>query len=477
MSSSLLSSSTNNGFGSSHTASGSSLGDSNFRDLSHSHQKEVVALIKDLASSKPADIIQHCANYFNIRLASERLETRSGSNSRGTHTTMADTAGFSPFDRARGQNTIQEEDEEHDSIGSPKQPNFRSTGSPFSSSSPFAPSGTSGTGGSLFGNWLGGQSDTNDADAAQHTPANFPGAGRRTSVSAEAMQPDADSGNWKPPKHPKTPEQLQRLKTAVANNFLFTSLDDDSFHLVLDALSEKSVPAANIRVIDQGAEGDYFYVIEEGDFEVYIHESGAPAGADLGKKVGAVGQGGSFGELALMYNAPRAATVVSASKGQLWQLDRMTFRKILMTNASERRKMYEGFLQDVPLLANLKPYERSKIADALETVKYSAGDNIITEGEPGNNFYMLESGEAKAFKSGIDHSVKDYKRGDYFGELALLNNKPRAASVVAQTDCKVARLGRDGFKRLLGPVESAMRQQEYEGQEHVDPLQQSRTVT
>lgn len=184
-----------------------------------------------------------------------------------------------------------------------------------------------------------------------------------------------------------------------------------------------------------------------------------------------------FGELALMYNAPRAATVMSTRKGLLWQLDRMTFRKILMTNASERRKMYEGFLEDTPLLSGLKPYERSKIADALETVKYAAGQHIITEGEPGNNFYMLETGEAQAWKSGVDHPVKEYKRGDYFGELALLNDKPRAASVVAKTDCKVAKLGRDGFKRLLGPVESAMRQQEYEGQREIDPLQPSSTVT
>lgn len=176
-----------------------------------------------------------------------------------------------------------------------------------------------------------------------------------------------------------------------------------------------------------------------------------------------------------MYNAPRAATVVSTGKSMLWQLDRITFRKILMTNASERRKMYEGFLEDVPLLAGLKQYERAKIADALETVKFAAGQNIITEGEPGTNFYMLESGNAQAFKQGVDHPVKEYKRGDYFGELALLNDRPRAASVIAQSDCKVARLGRDGFKRLLGPVESTMRQQEYEG--HGDPLQQSTTAT
>lgn len=137
--------------------------------------------------------------------------------------------------------------------------------------------------------------------------------------------------------------------------------------------------------------------------------------------------------------------------------------------------MYEGFLEDVPLLEGLKPYERAKIADALETVRIPAGGNIITEGEPGHNFYMLEQGEAEAYKSGIDHAVKEYRRGDFFGELALLNDKPRAASVVAKTDCKVAKLGRDGFKRLLGPLEGIMRNVEYERE--LDPLEQTSTAT
>ena len=186
----------------------------------------------------------------------------------------------------------------------------------------------------------------------------------------------------------------------------------------------------------------------------------------LGTKVATIGPGGSFGELALMYNAPRAATVVSADpKSTLWALDRITFRRILMDSAFQRRRMYEAFLEEVPLLSSLKPYERSKIADALDTLKLPAGSTIITEGDPGDAFYLLESGEAEAFKRGIEGPVMSYKRGDYFGELALLDDKPRAASVVSKTEVKVAQLGRDGFKRLLGPVEDIMRRTDY-----VDPL-------
>lgn len=456
--------------------------------LPASHQAAVDDLIQSLLKANTDDPVQDCANYFNRQLASERATRKTSKPTTNANGKMADTAGpfdsRSPFAAKNVNMTEEEEEEERDTFASPTDATFKSRGSersPFGGSG-FGAAAGGAVGGGLFGTWLGGQGQSASEETespAQTLPTNY-AAGRRTSVSAESMQPDADSGNWKPPKHAKTPDQYERLKHAVAGNFLFASLDEESFHLVLDALVEKSIPAPNIKVITQGDEGDYFYVIESGDFDIYINPSGTvEAGPDgTGNKVGTIGPGGSFGELALMYNAPRAATITSASKGGLlWALDRLTFRRILMDNAFQKRKMYEGFLEEVPLFSSLKVYERSKIADALETVKFDAGSNIITEGEPGDAFYLLESGEAAAYKHGVDQPVKDYHRGDFFGELALLDDKPRAASVVAKTNVKVARLGRDGFKRLLGPVESIMRREEYDAGDHMDPLTQHKTVT
>jgi len=168
----------------------------------------------------------------------------------------------------------------------------------------------------------------------------------------------------------------------------------------------------------------------------------------------------------------RAATVAAISPtSTLWALDRVTFRRILMDSAFQRRRMYETFLEEVKLLSTLKPYERSKIADALETQKYAAGSTIIKEGDKGESFFILESGNAEAYKNGTDEAVKKYKKGDYFGELALLNDAPRAASVIATTEVKLATLGKDGFQRLLGPVESIMRRNDYsKHDDEVDPL-------
>lgn len=312
--------------------------------------------------------------------------------------------------------------------------------------------------------------------AGHNGPSNY-NFNRRTSVSAESMNPtETASEDWKPPFHHKNPEQLARLRKAIAHNFIFTHLDDDQTNQVLGALVEKTIPTKGIKVITQGDVGDYFYVVEKGSFDVYVSSTGKlEAGPEgLGKQVNTMGAGSSFGELALMYNAPRAATVVSTEPSTLWALDRVTFRRILMDSAFQKRQMYEKFLAEVPLMESLTEYERSKIADALRTEKYPAGHKIIEEGDVGEDFFILEHGEAAVHKRGVDQPVHRYGKGDYFGELALLNDAPRAASVVAATEVKVAMLGKEGFQRLLGPVEQLMRRNDPSRRnifgDDVDPL-------
>ncbi|KAK2625243.1 hypothetical protein QTJ16_005612 [Diplocarpon rosae] len=419
--------------------------------------------------TKPTDIVNPCATHFERRLESQypynsfcRLTTSedsdmSGSTFPGRLGTNANPFGGDKEPANSGSIGKVEEEDENDNITSPTTPNF-SFGNAIGS-----------TLGSQFGGDGVGDGPPVSFKATDGFPAHY-GMGRRTSVSAESLNPTASSNdNWSPPFHPKTEDQIQRLKNSISGNFLFNHLDDEQSAQILGALVEKPIPAKDIKVITQGDQGDFFYVVEKGSFHVYVNPSGAfqPGTDGLGTKVATIESGGSFGELALMYNAPRAATVISAEASNLWALDRITFRRILMDSTFQRRRLYESFLEEVPLLSTLTKYERSKIADALEMQKFAAGSTIIKEGDAGEAFYLLESGRAEAFKGGVPGPVKSYKKGDYFGELALLNDAPRAASVVSKTEVKVATLGKDGFQRLLGPVESIMRRTTYDHVVHV----------
>ena len=266
-------------------------------------------------------------------------------------------------------------------------------------------------------------------------------ANRRTSVSAEALNPNTfGNDNWKPPVHQLSHNQLTRLNASVMKNFLFSQLDDESLRTIIFALEEKKVPAET-EVIKQGDEGDFFYVVEKGTVDYLVN----------GKVVNTSSDGSSFGELALMYNSPRAATVVTKTECILWALDRMTFRRILLEGTAKRRSLYENFLKEVPVLQSLSSYERSKLADALTTQTYNAGENIVTEGEPGENFYFIENGSAEVVKEG-QGVVANLEKGDYFGELALLYDSPRQATVRATTPLKAVSLNKNGFQRLLGPA-------------------------
>jgi cAMP-dependent protein kinase regulator len=148
-------------------------------------------------------------------------------------------------------------------------------------------------------------------------------------VSAESLAPQTNQVRRTSSGPAKTAEQEARILSALGSNILFKNLDPEQTRDVIDAMTEKKVPKEGVVVIRQGDVGDFYYIVEEGSVDFFIRPAGA-AGHGLGDKVGTAGAGGSFGELALMYNAPRAASVVSTSRGVLWALDRITFRRILM---------------------------------------------------------------------------------------------------------------------------------------------------
>ncbi|XP_037093464.1 cAMP-dependent protein kinase type II regulatory subunit-like [Pollicipes pollicipes] len=290
-------------------------------------------------------------------------------------------------------------------------------------------------------------------------------ASRRKSVFAEAYNPEEDDDETlKAVVYPKSDEQRARLADAVRNIFLFRSLDPAQIQEVLDAMFEKKVSPGE-DVIRQGDDGDNFYVIESGHYSIFVQTDASQSPV----KVGSYDQTGSFGELALMYNMPRAATIQADSEGSLWAMDRQTFRRIVLKNAFKKRKMYEQLLETVPMLKTLEPYERMNLADALVPQSFQPGEIIIEQGDDADGMYFVEEGTvriARAEHGQEEVQINTIEKGGYLGELALITKNPRAASAYADGPVRLAFLDREAFERLLGPCMDVMKRemQHYEAE-------------
>jgi cAMP-dependent protein kinase regulator len=275
---------------------------------------------------------------------------------------------------------------------------------------------------------------------------------RRRAFSSESINA-TEIQSFVPPKIPKTTDERNRLERALKGNPLFSHFEREDCAIMYDAMFSISFSKGDI-IIRQGDKGDNFYIIDGGTCEVFVrfdqeHEELA--------KVCRVGD--SFGELALMYGTPRAATVKAATDCKLWAIDRMSYRKIIMGRTMMKRDLYEGFLKRVPILENLDSYERLTVADALVPQNFVEDDLIIQQGDIGEFFFIILEGEAQVWKT-LDGKRLDLvvlKKGDYFGELALLFNQPRAANVTCLSPLKTVTLDVTSFKLLLGPVDAILK--------------------
>jgi len=282
-------------------------------------------------------------------------------------------------------------------------------------------------------------------------PKGFNRSRKRQSVSAECFSPTtAKIAN---PVHPKSEDEEKSIMSRLKKNILFKALDEEQTKTIVLAV-QKVTFAPGDEIIKQGdKQAENFYIIETGTCEAFVN----------GNSVKVYSEEGAFGELALLYNAPRAATVKAMTDVQLWALNRDTFRNIVIVSNAERRITYEKFIANVPLLKTVDQVERSAIADVLEPQYFEAGTVIIKEGDEGDYFYLLEEGEVHAKSSKVEGKAMVYsKPGDYFGELALISNEPRKATCTAQTRCKIAAIDRDSFIRLLVRMDELLSRNEEE---------------
>lgn len=248
------------------------------------------------------------------------------------------------------------------------------------------------------------------------------------------------------PVHAKSESEVSFLDKALGTNFIFSDLSDGERKMLINAMQKEAAEEGDT-IIKQGDSGDFFYICQKGKI-TFICD---------GKTVGSCGSGGSFGELSLLYDSPRAATCVAGAGTILWKVDQGTFRHLLARSAKESEGNIIEVLTKIDLFKDLDRPTIKKFADVLNTVKYKEGQKIVEKGQQGDVFYIVQSGQVRVHDIGLGDSSFDdeiHKAGYWFGERALMTGNPRAATVTAMTEVDVLACDRDTFETTIGPLET-----------------------
>jgi len=295
-----------------------------------------------------------------------------------------------------------------------------------------------------------------DAEVPEEKPRAQVAGKRREGVSAESMK-DNDDG-WTPPVHAKGAEERLQLSNIIKTSrdsklhMLFGTVSKETFEKIVDAVFLKAITIGE-HVIVQGDIGDYFYIVKSGRFDIVVKK-----GQDPPKKVFEAGEGFAFGELALLYNAPRSATITASEPSEVWCLDRVAFRNLVVRSAEAQFRQYVEFLSGVDVFQVLNTIERAALAEVLEEEEFEEDEAIVEQDERDDKMFILRSGTAVACIKGEQGEIEvmNYKAGDYFGEIALLNGTPRKASVYAVQSCVCLYISRETFMRILGPLHNLL---------------------
>mmetsp|Transcript_18133 Transcript_18133/g.45666 ORF Transcript_18133/g.45666 Transcript_18133/m.45666 type:complete len:726 (-) Transcript_18133:186-2363(-) len=246
---------------------------------------------------------------------------------------------------------------------------------------------------------------------------------------------------------------VEKVLGALNKLLLFNHLDKATQRRIVSDMYEKEVKAGEILIQqgDVGVSASQLYVVKSGKFEVLERRK------NVTFRVNVKDTGDCFGEISLMYNCPRSATVAATTDAAVWVLDRDIFRHYVQAAAEEGIGQVELFMNSVPLLGNLTREQKLQLVDAFAEEVYEAGAHIIVEGDVGDKFFVIKEGEAVVVAGGKE--VNRLFKSDFFGEQALLNDEPRKATVRAVGQLTVLSLDRATFTAVLGPLQDIMKQE------------------
>ena len=237
--------------------------------------------------------------------------------------------------------------------------------------------------------------------------------------------------------HERNPEKedYDMIYDIISKHFFLQTLTHQAKEEIIISMSLYKV-SKGVTLYTQGTPGNFWYIVQSGELSVYMND----------KQVGQLKNGQSFGERALMDGTLRSNTIIAETDCKLWALKRQVFRKIIEFIFTSNYEENIKFLDQVnlPIESTLK----SIMANNLIQEIYLKGQYICREGEFGSSLYIIKDGEVECLKG--ETVIRILKKGDNFGQKALLEGAVRSLDVKAKTDCKIYSISAEFFKNQYG---------------------------
>ncbi|KAM3128079.1 hypothetical protein pb186bvf_019842 [Paramecium bursaria] len=237
-----------------------------------------------------------------------------------------------------------------------------------------------------------------------------------------------------------TPQDQGFVITCLKQHFVFSSLSETQLSTLAKAMFYCHLKKDQI-IINQGDAASSFFILEKGKIRVLVD----------GQERKILEQGNGFGELALLYNAPRSATCTAIDECYLWGIDRQTFRKSVEDIMRQEQEANRKYLEQVKFFNQLTREQKDAIAGVLIRQKFNKDQIIVNEGDQASSFYIIAEGQVGVFNKD-SQQIATLNANESFGESALkAENQVRQMTIKAvQPDTKVLALGRDIIQQILG---------------------------
>lgn len=311
------------------------------------------------------------------------------------------------------------------------------------------------------------------SEIEDETPVHKTSTLRRYGISSETFQGGQEILQQAALRevYPKSPSERTELCDMIAKfadaklSVMFGNLSEDMFSKVIDSMFVKTYSPGDL-VCEEGDPGDHLFIVKSGAFDYF---EGIDKRAGMPMPRGGNGEltprgsrtkvlmrsGDIFGDEGLLSCVPRTFAVEAKEPSELWCLERTAFRTLIVGESEEQFSECLAFLKGCELFQGLTNDQLAMLAEVMEEEDFMPDEAIIDQGGRDDNFFIMRRGKSVACILGEqgEVEVKHYEKGDFFGEIALLEDKPRQASIYSVGPSTCLYISRNTFIRILGPLQ------------------------